>query len=54
MSPVESVDDVVLITDMSRVFADPATELNATQEKRENEKNRENAEAKFTSPRRNY
>jgi hypothetical protein len=54
LSPVESVDDVVLITDMPRVLPGPAAELNATQEKRENEKNRENAEANFTSPRRKY
>jgi hypothetical protein len=39
---------------MPRVFADPTAELNATHEKRENEKNRENTEANFTSPRRNY
>ena len=54
MPPVESVDDVVLITDVPRVFADPAAELNATQKKRKYKKNRENAEANFTSPRRNY
>ena len=39
---------------MPRVLPGPAAELNATHEKRENEKNRENAEANFTSPRRNY
>jgi hypothetical protein len=39
---------------MSRVFADPTAELNAAHEKRENEKNREDAEANFTRPRRNY
>ena len=44
----------MLITDMPRVLPGPAAELNATDEKSENEKNRENAEANFTSPRRNY
>ena len=39
---------------MPRVFADPTAELNATHEKRENKKNRENAETNFTSPQRNY
>jgi hypothetical protein len=39
---------------MPRVLPGPAAELNATQEKRENEKNRENADANFTSPRRKY
>src|SRR5262245_49411744 len=39
---------------MPRVFADPTAQLNATQEQRENEKNRENAEANFTSPYRKY
>ena len=43
----------MLVTEMPRVLPGPAAELNATQEKRENEKNRENAEANFTSPRRN-
>ena len=39
---------------MPRVLPGPAAELNATQENDENEKNRENAEANFTSSRRNY
>src|SRR5882724_12118047 len=39
---------------MPRVLPCPAAELNATQEKRENKKNRENADANFTSPRRKY
>ena len=39
---------------MPRVLPGPAAKLNATDEKSENEKNRENAEANFTSPRRNY
>jgi len=42
----------VLITDMPGVLPDEAAELNATQEERENKKNRENAEDNFTSPRR--
>jgi hypothetical protein len=54
LSPVEAVDDVVLIADMPRVLPGPAAQLNATQEKGENEKNRENAEPNFTSPRGNY
>src|SRR4029077_1531639 len=51
LSPVESVNDVVLITNVSRVLSDPTPKLNATQEQRKNEKNRENAEANFTSTR---
>src|SRR5262245_26977320 len=39
---------------MPRVFADPTAQLNATKEQRENEKNRENPEANFTSPYRKY
>ena len=39
---------------MPRVLPGPAAELNAAQKKRENEKNRENADANFTSPRRKY
>ena len=39
---------------MPRVLPGPAAELNATKKKRENEKNRENADANFTSPRRKY
>src|SRR5215216_1513808 len=39
---------------MPRVLPRPAAELNATQEKRQNEKNREDADANFTSPRRKY
>ena len=39
---------------MPRIFADQTAELNATEEKRENEKNRENPEANFTRSRRNY
>ena len=39
---------------MPRVLPGPAAELNATDEKSKNEKSRENAEANFTSPRRNY
>src|SRR5262249_31496932 len=39
---------------MPRVFADPTAQLNATQEQRQNEKNRENAEANFTGPYRKY
>jgi hypothetical protein len=39
---------------MSRVFGDPTAELNATQEKHENEKNRKNTETNFTDPRRHY
>src|SRR5215472_11644927 len=52
LTPVESVDDVVLITDMAGVFPCPAAELNSTQEQCKNEQNRENAEPKFTIPRR--
>jgi hypothetical protein len=44
----------VLITDTPRVLADATAQLNATEEQRENEKNRQNTEANFTSPRRNY
>src|SRR5512132_2285276 len=39
---------------MPRVLPGPAAQLNATQEKGENEKNRENAEPNFTSTRGNY
>jgi len=39
---------------MPGVLPGPAAELNATDEKSENEKGRENAEANFTSSRRNY
>ena len=44
----------MLITDVPRVFADPTAELNATKKKREDGKDRENTEANFTNPRRNY
>ena len=44
----------MLITDVPRVLADPTTELNATQEQRENKQNRENAETNCTNLRRNY
>ena len=54
LSPIKGIYNVVLITDMPRVLPGPAAELNATDEKSENEKSRENAEANFTSPRRNY
>jgi hypothetical protein len=50
LSPVESVDDVVLITHVSRVLPYEAAELNASEEKRENKNNRENAKADFTGP----
>jgi len=39
LSPVEGVDDVVLITDMPGVFADRTAELNTTNKKCENENN---------------
>jgi hypothetical protein len=54
LSPVESVDYVVLITDVPGILPDEAAELNTTQEKRENEKNRQNAEDNFTSAGRKY
>jgi hypothetical protein len=54
LSPVEGIDDIVLIADMPRVLPDEAAELNATQKNRENKQNRENADANFTSSRRNY
>ena len=54
LSPIKGIYNVVLITDMPRVLPGPAAELNATDEKSKNEKSRENAEANFTSPRRNY
>ena len=44
----------MLITNMPRILSGPAAELNATNEKSKNENNRENAEANFTNPRRNY
>src|SRR6516165_2671471 len=54
LSPVESINDVVLVAEVPRVLPGPSAELNAAQKKRKNEKNRENAQANFTSPRRNY
>ena len=44
----------MLITDVPRVLPDTTPELNAPEEKRENEKTGKNAEANFTSPRRKY
>ena len=54
MSPVKGIYNVVLITDMPRILPGPAAKLNPTDEKSENEKSRENAEAYFTTPRRDY
>ena len=54
LSPIKGIYNVVLITDMPRVLPGPPAELNAADEKSENEKSRENAEAYFTTPRRNY
>src|SRR5262245_36207481 len=54
LSPVERVDDVVLIADVPGVLSDETAELNAAEEETENEKDRENAETNFTSPRRKY
>jgi hypothetical protein len=54
LSPIKTVNDVVLITDVPRVLSGPAAELDSTQEKGENEKNPENAQANFTSSLRNY
>ena len=44
----------MLVTDVPRVLARPAAKLNPTDEKSENEKSRENAEAYFTTPRRDF
>src|SRR5262249_50400500 len=54
LSPVETVNNVVLVTDMPCVLAGPTAQLNATQEKSDDEKNRKKTQAHFADPRRNY
>ena len=44
----------MLVTDVPRVLARPAAKLNPTDEKSEDENSREDAEAYFTTPRRNH
>ena len=44
----------MLITDMPGILPDEAAELNAAQEKTENEKDREYAKTNFTRSRREY
>ena len=45
MAPIKGVYNIVLITDMPRVLPGPAAKLNPTDEKSEDEKSREDAEA---------
>ena len=50
----ESVDDVVLIPHVPRVFSDPSTQLNPCEENCRHQKRHENAPDQFTSTRRSY
>ncbi len=54
VAPVKTVDDVVLITDVPRIFPDPSTQLNPCEENRRHQKRHENAPDKIASTRRSY
>src|SRR5262249_9490766 len=54
VAPVERVDDVMLITHVPRVFADPPSQLNSAEENCRHQKRHENAPDKIASTHRSY